>query len=232
MVSTNNTERELAQAKYNELLEGNNGAARSKSKSPRRIRRKREPLPDPPPVDVEVGLTMMPSNIALPPASQAEHSHLPHKSSTSSPYPTKSKKAPRRPHTSAGPRDNSNEFRREANLYERKRPDHRYSTNVMPSSDIVVDGSGGGVSALINSFVRKRTTTPRLCPSGCSSSSSLQGREHAAVDLHLPDAIADARPRAIQPETELSRIEIQNRRSSRDIFGYFRKKIILGDRDG
>jgi hypothetical protein len=153
---------------------------------------------------------------------------------TCSPYPTKSKKAPRRPHTSAGPRDNMNEFRRDANLYERKRPDHRYTSGVIDSSEVVVDG-GGGVSAfttVFSSFVRKRTVTPRLLPSGSSSSSSLHDREDANVDLHLPEAASDSRPRAMQAEAELSRVEVQNRRSSKDILGYFKRKRILADRDG
>lgn len=119
-------------------------------------------------------------------------------------------------------------------MYERKRPDHLYPSDVIGSSDVAVDG-GGGVSAfttVFSSFVRKRTATPRLCPSGSSSSSSLHGREDANVGLHLPEAISDSRPRAMQTEAELSRIEVQNRRSSKDILGYFKRKRVLADRDG
>jgi len=125
-----------------------------------------------------------------------------------------------------------NEFRRDANLYERKRPDHRYTSDVIDSSEVVVDG-GGGVSAfttVFSSFVRKRTVTPRLLRSGSSSSSSLHGREDANVDLHLSETASDSRPRAMQ--AELSRVEVQSRRSSKDILGYFKRKRILADRDG
>ncbi|EAU88046.2 hypothetical protein CC1G_10819 [Coprinopsis cinerea okayama7 len=85
VVSTNESERQLALAKYAELAESSSGAAisseymvRSKSKSPRRLKDGKLP-PD------------LPPSPALPPGSGG----------------SRKPKTPRRPHTSAGPRDKS-----------------------------------------------------------------------------------------------------------------------------
>ena len=85
VVSTNEAERELALAKYNELQDAMviDGNVRSKSKSPRRARPDREELIPPSP-SVNTISNAVPS--------------------TSSPY-SRSKPSSRRPHTSAGPRD-------------------------------------------------------------------------------------------------------------------------------
>lgn len=185
------------------------------------------------------GLSVIPANFAHPApksATYAEHGHgHSHKASLASAlsHQKKSKKTPRRPHTSAGPRDNSNnlsEFRREAGLYERKRPSagHLCPHEVIATSEVVVDG-GGSVSALttaLSSFVKRRTVTPRLSPSGNSSTSSLRNSANENEEA-VPDR---SRMQAI--ENELSRIDVQSRRSSIDILGIFKRKRVFGDRDG
>jgi len=83
VVSTNNAERQLAITKYNELLDSAHREYRSKSKSPRWARADREDLPPSP----------------LPSAGVTNTTHM----STGRGSKTRSA---RRPHTSAGPRDN------------------------------------------------------------------------------------------------------------------------------
>lgn len=83
IISTNNAERQLAITKYNELLDSAHREYRSKSKSPRWARADREDLPPSP----------------LPSADATNTTHM----STSRGSKTR---FTRRPHTSAGPRDN------------------------------------------------------------------------------------------------------------------------------
>ncbi|KAJ7046603.1 hypothetical protein C8F04DRAFT_877543, partial [Mycena alexandri] len=87
VVSTNETERQLALSKYNDARYD---GARSKSKSPRRTHRQADNAPP------------LPAS-----ASRAEHPHRVSASSSHYPASASSSKPPRRPHTSAGVRDKS-----------------------------------------------------------------------------------------------------------------------------
>ncbi len=86
VVSTNNAERQLAITKYNELLDSAHREYRSKSKSPRWIRLDREELPPSPLPSAGVTLTTNTTPLSTGHGSKTKFS--------------------RRPHTSAGPRDN------------------------------------------------------------------------------------------------------------------------------
>jgi hypothetical protein len=242
VVSTNEAERQIALSKYNELLYASyNTTSRSKSKSPRRIRRDREQLPSPPASPSDLG-----SNIAvIPPApqsaSQVEDSRHPIRSSlVSTPYGTKrKKKSHRRPHTSAGPSDSSNDFRIQPGPFERLKPDEERSCSpdkvVADDVPVVVagDNSGNGETSTTppSSFGWKRIMAPAL-----SVTTSFPG------SLRIRDNVNDSDGKLFEPqidrsqirawEEELARIEIQSRRSSKDIFSIFKRKRVHVARDG
>ena len=221
VVSTNASERQIALAKYNELLQS---SLRSKSKSPRRSRRDREPLPSPPqsPPGTAQGDHAMNSLGLLTSKSVGhEHSstsaHPVKKSAASSPYGPKNKKSMRRPHTSAGPRDKSSEFQRELIPYERKRPNEEH-----PFNDEEVRRIPNGVVerakiATTNSLEGKRmSVAPVLTP---NASTPANGN----YDARAVEIVMD--PHKVRAwEEELLRIEVQSRRSSRDMLGVFKRK--------
>lgn len=126
----------------------------------------------------------------------------------------------RRPHTSAGPRDKSNEFQRELAPYERKRPDeeHPFNDDEVMARGIpngVVDGGGGGSgtpSTTPNSLGRKRMSVSPVLTSNTSTPAT------RAVEIVMD-------PNQVRAwEEELLRIEVQSRRSSRDMLGVFKRK--------
>lgn len=182
-------------------------------------------------------------------ATQAEHAlshdHTYKGTSASSPYGSGSrtrKKSSRRPHTSAGPRDSSNEFRRELAPYEWKSPDEGHppfdATEVIArglSRGVIVDGgSGSGTSTRTpRSFGRKRISVvaPALSSGSSSHGSSVYSRGNTSDDTRQVEIVVD--PMQVQAwEEELARIEVQSRRSSKDMLGIFKRKRVHVDTDG
>lgn len=153
---------------------------------------------------------------------------------------TKSKKSHRRPHTSAGPSNSSNEFRRmDAAPYERKRPDQEQHTDeekVSNSSEITVRGPlrvaietrtvdrMGSISPTTST--RKRTIiAPAMSGSTSSNSGSTKVGSESSDDGSLPESSLD--PNQVRAwEEELARIESRSRRSSKDMFSIFKRKRV------
>lgn len=185
VVSTNEAERQLALSKYNDATDG----ARSKSKSPRRSRRLHD---DAPPI----------------PASTSRAQHSP-RVSTSLHYSPATSKPPRRPHTSAGPRDKS---RTGASVSE-----HEAEANKMNSEDVfrrrrgARPGTGADAeiaashSAGMGYFNKPRTVT--AIDSGESASSRSLSTSTSSADSNPSDEVREW-------EEELIRIELRSRRSS------------------
>ena len=142
------------------------------------------------------------------------------KPAASSPYGPKKKKSMRRPHTSAGPRDKSNEFQRELVPYERKRPDkeHPFNDDEVAARGIPNGVVDGGTPLATNSLGGKRMSmAPVLKP---NTSTSASGNNY---DTRTVEIVMD--PHKVRAwEEELLRIEVQSRRSSRDMLGVFKRK--------
>ncbi|KAJ7489881.1 hypothetical protein B0H11DRAFT_2010794 [Mycena galericulata] len=203
VVSTNEAERQLALSKYNDALYSSySDGGRSKSKSPRRSRRLHD---DAPPLPAS--------------ASRAEHPHR--VSASSSHYSSASpSKQPRRPHTSAGPRDKSRTggsiSGREtegketdvAELFRRRRgarPDTGADAEVATSHSI-----GKGY------FNASLTVTTGAVDSGGSASSTSLSASSSSTSSNQSDEVREW-------EEELARIEMKSRRSS-DLAGFATKR--------
>ncbi|KAJ7090048.1 hypothetical protein C8R43DRAFT_1050472 [Mycena crocata] len=184
VVSTNEAERQLALSKYNDAVYSNGG--RSKSKSPRRTRRLND---DAPPLPAS--------------ASHAEHSHRVSSSSSAS-----SPKPPRRPHTSAGPRDKSrtggsvsgreteSKETEVGGLFRRRRgprPDTGGDAEIAASHSV-----GKGY------FNAPLTVTTAAADSGGSASSTSLSTSSSSVDSNPSDEVREW-------EEELARIEMRSR---------------------
>jgi hypothetical protein len=222
IVSTNEAERQLALAKYNEIQDAMivNHTSRSKSKSPRRSRPERED--------------------AIPPSPGVPSSY--HRSKSSS----------RRPHTSAGPRDkpvnfaggayehprahdgeasgraNSSEGNGEGSsnatpAATKRRSDGAILRTTRPdrvwgSANGLIGGSKNSMS-LWSTVHSNGVSPPRVkdVPSGSStsttaSSSSLSSSSYGGAESDLSDHVKEW-------EEELARIEIRSRHSS-DLLGF------------
>lgn len=216
VVSTNNAERQLAITKYNEMLDTANQEYRSKSKSPRRRRADREELPPSP----------LPSASST---SKVGTAHMPgatlHSSSSS-----KSRSTPRRPHTSAGPRDKpssgprletSSFGGRARDDYEaepcgevyKKRKSSRFDEatggRTRPDSS-QSEAKRSGKSYFFSSSAPKMGSVPSgSSTSTTASSSSISSSSHGESESdHMREW-----------EAELARIEMRSRRSS-DLLGF------------
>ncbi|KAF7338439.1 hypothetical protein MVEN_02069800 [Mycena venus] len=217
VVSTNDAERQLALSKYNDSY---SDSARSKSKSPRRSsRRTNEDGTNAPPLPAS--------------ASRAEHRVSSSTSHYSSGSP--SSKPPRRPHTSAGPRDKSrtgvgsvSASDAETKDTERRDP-FRRRRGTRPDT-----GNGAGADAEIaashrdgsKSYSRAPsaplTVTTTLVDSGSASSTSLStSTSSSSVDSNPSDEMREW-------EEELARIEMRSRRSS-DLVGFANKRRRPGE---
>ena len=231
VVSTNDSERQLAMSKYNQLVNAAVDAYRSKSKSPRRSRRDRDALPSPPssPPAENQGVHLHPKS-----AMQIEPSARPHTKPNSTLKPKKA----RRPHTSAGPSDSkASEFRLVSSPYERERqrPDEehpfnptevtrkgmplRVAVNLEPSTS-----DSGSLSSPPSAFTRKRTAAPTMSSASSTSQSQTSGDESERSTLDKKQVHAW--------EAELARIESASWRSSIDMFGIFKRKRVALTRDG
>jgi len=225
IVSTNAGERQVALSKYNELLNTTlSPSSRSKSKSPRRSRRDADLLDLPPP-PIPSGKFKNGSNST---GNVAEDStgHRGSKVTT-----------PRRPHTSAGPRDKSFEFAR--------RPEQPYVEGRDTSGSGVL-GNGSESNAArpgsSPSEVKRRsgmvykgcsffTSAPRLgtTASGSSTGTSVSGSMTASTSRSTTSSVSsnashvgNERDRLQEWEAELAKIEVQSRKSS-DILGFASK---------
>ncbi|KAK0503107.1 hypothetical protein EDD18DRAFT_1136397 [Armillaria luteobubalina] len=197
VVSTNDTERQLALANYESLQQEN---LRSKSKSPRRSRRTHDDLPGTP--------------VPRPPSERSD-GHAVSSGSSRQPASHSAKgKAPiRRPHTSAGPRDMLAKF-------SVSRPPER---EPVPSLDVfkrikyhrpgtMDSGSRNGSQYLY---------APRMsvAPSGSSTSSGTSSMTSITSSTSSCRSLEEVR----EWEQELARIELQSRRSS-DLIGFAYKR--------
>ncbi|KAK7015011.1 hypothetical protein R3P38DRAFT_3362109 [Favolaschia claudopus] len=212
IVSTNAAERQLALSKYNDVYPDN---ARSKSKSPRRSSRR--------PEEDNTNMPPLPAS-----ASRAEHSHRV-SSSTSPRSSASSSKPPRRPHTSAGPRDKT-------------RTGSSASTSEGQTKDIVRKdpfrrrresrpGTGMSADSVIASsqYTKGYSHTPPLTvattpiDSGASASSaSLSASTSSSPEGSNPS------DEMREWEEELARIEMRSRRSS-DLVGFANKRRKPGE---
>ncbi|KIM49441.1 hypothetical protein M413DRAFT_438626 [Hebeloma cylindrosporum] len=226
IVSTNEAERQLALAKYNEMQDAMivNPSSRSKSKSPRRSRPEREdPIPPSPGV----------SDLA---------------NATSSSYRSKSRS--RRPHTSAGPRDKPVNFA--GGAYERPRGQDGEASGHANGSE----GNGEGSSNSTGAAAKRRSdgvimrstrpdrngligggknsmsfwstvhsngvSPPRVkgVPSGNSTSTTASS---SSVSSSSHGGESDKSDHMKEWEEELARIEMRSRRSS-DLLGFSGKR--------
>ncbi|KAL0947100.1 hypothetical protein HGRIS_013238 [Hohenbuehelia grisea] len=222
VVSTNEAERHLALSKYNEQPDSSldpNG--RSKSKSPRgRVRRERDS--DVPPTP--------PARPSRPPSpSSSATSNLPklhvgsHQLSSSS---GKVKSSSRRPHTSAGPRDNVFGFggalanrAKEAGADDSAK-DVQRKRMTLDASRTRPQTPSEGIKGPSKYFFAQRMSS--------SSSGSKDSAKSTRSSLNAPPPApvrAGGSPEEVKAwEEELSRIEIQSRRSS-DVLGFAYKRL-------
>jgi hypothetical protein len=210
-VSTSEAERQLALSKYNELLCASyNTTHRSKSKSPRRTRREREVLPSPPqsPQDASLNIPIVPP---LPKSPDDTRAHG-HTNRMSTPYGMKpKKKSNRRPHTSAGPSDMSNEFRMQPNPFERLKPENTAVSNSVVDNapmGVVPDcsGDGGIPTTPPSSFGWKKIVAPALSVTTGFQMGSPRSRDNVNDDRRLFDSRVD-QPQTRGWDDELTRIE-------------------------
>ncbi|KAF7322828.1 hypothetical protein HMN09_00062200 [Mycena chlorophos] len=166
IVSTNDAERQLALSKFDEARYSEGG--RSKSKSPRRSQRQPDTAPP------------LPAS-----ASRAEHHRISASTSNTS-SPSSSTRQPRRPHTSAGPRDKA-------------RPPPIENRSVPPPVDVF----SPPVPA----------SAPPLPPPPLMLSTSDNG-SHTTLDTSVSSDSSNQSDEIREWEEELQRIELRSRRSS------------------
>ncbi|KAJ6496508.1 hypothetical protein C8R47DRAFT_1114347 [Mycena vitilis] len=203
VVSTNEAERQLALSKYNDA---HSDGPRSKSKSPRRSRRLND---DAPPLPAS--------------ASRAESSHR--FSSSSSHYSSGSaSKAPRRPHTSAGPRDKSRtddsvsgaetKETEPGDLFRRRRGTRPGTAADAETATVNHSHSVGKGKGYFNGDGPLTVTTADS--GGSASSTSLSTSTSSSASSSPSDEVREW-------EEELARIEMRSRRSS-DLVGFANKR--------
>lgn len=229
VVSTNDAERQLAISKYNDLLDTSCPAGtRSKSKSPRRTRREREELHAAPP-SAPMGAGFGPLMAVAPPHfPRAEHKHK--MSSASSPFPGGKAKppTPRRPHTSAGPRDTPCGLGADAGFARMQDADgtcRRRRAGTRPES------AEGGAPAK-RAFGQRWLVAPRMgAQHSAGTSATSSGAPSPTGSIGAGEgarAVDQGQVRAW--EEELARIELQSRRSTADMLGFAckRKRVRCG----
>ncbi|KAJ7582822.1 hypothetical protein C8J56DRAFT_955818 [Mycena floridula] len=208
VLGVNDSERHVALSKYNDALYSSSSDhnSRSKSKSPRRTKKDRERPPVPSPAS----------------ASRADHAHKPSSASTQN-YPGSSKTtSPRRPHTSAGPRDKVHSFtaprRDERNL--RAAPPEPTE----PAGD--EDGRSGAM------FKRWKSAGPPsekafLAPSRMSTAASGSSTSSTSISASMSTSSVSSSSQESDDvkewEKELAKIEVRSRRSS-DMLGFLSKR--------
>ncbi|KAJ7752027.1 hypothetical protein B0H16DRAFT_1547146 [Mycena metata] len=205
VVSTNETERQLALSKYNDAR---SEGARSKSKSPRRTHRQTD---DAPPLPAS--------------ASRAEHPHRVSASSSHYSASASSSKPPRRPHTSAGVRDKSrmgvsvSEPENSKDTDPRLGDEFRRRRAMRPDTDRDVE-IGVSHRAGKGHFNPPLTVATTAVDSGGSGSST-----SLSTSSNSPDSNSDE---VREWEEELARIEMRSRRSS-DLVGFATRRLRPGE---
>ncbi|KAF5365610.1 hypothetical protein D9758_003182 [Tetrapyrgos nigripes] len=212
VVSTNDTERRLAMSRSHESLVE---SSRSKSKSPRRSRRDREDTtPEPP----------LPSS-----ATRLEHPHSASSSSHYSNIPPKGKSVPRRPHTSAGPRDKSafsasNRMHMNAPYARTNDASESRGGSVMDDSSPYRRKMRPGTASTIG-VTKSNAVGHVFAPLSTirSSGTSGSGRRSTTSTTSTTTTSASAEESIREWEEELARIELKSRRSS-DLLGFGLKR--------
>ncbi|KAF8921458.1 hypothetical protein CPB85DRAFT_1428441 [Mucidula mucida] len=196
IVSTNDAERQLALSNYND---SQRDATRSKSKSPRRSRKATDDVPLPP-TPTQASTSQRPVSRPADPSSSS--------ASTSVVRPSTSKpKTPRRPHTSAGPRDMATKF--EVSADQRR----KFSR---PGTMETGSGGAGPIRTRDSMYAPRMTSGPS---GGSTSSASSNSMTSGTSASSASRGSADIR----EWEQELARIELQSRRSS-DLLGFGMKR--------
>ena len=163
----------------------------------------------------------------------------------STPYgPKPKKKSHRRPHTSAGPSDKSNEFRIQPSTFERLKPEEgdvrspdARNPDVAVADNIRLvaaddSGNSGTSPTPPSSFGWKKIVAPALSVTTSFHGVTLRNRDIVSDDGRLfePAPIDQSQIRAW--EEEVARIESQSRRTGKDIFSMFKRKRMHVAREG
>ncbi|KAJ3883754.1 hypothetical protein F5051DRAFT_457354 [Lentinula edodes] len=204
--STNDAERRLAISKTRSQ---SSSEARSKSKSPRRTRRKLEDSPEPVPSTSTSGLKPPP------------HPRVPPSPTSSS---SKRKDSiPRRPHTSAGPRDSSssNFSTPKVSLETVPIPSNSSLDTAAPSKKRPATTSMIGGSSDIQTTQNIHAFSPIISLFSTPSTSSGRSSTLESTECHKDESSSAA---VREWEAELAKIELKSRRSS-DLLGFkFKRK--------
>ncbi|KAJ3811540.1 hypothetical protein F5876DRAFT_39439 [Lentinula aff. lateritia] len=205
--STNDAERRLAISKTRSQ---SSSETRSKSKSPRRTRRKLEDTPEPVPSTSPSGLKP-PSHPRVPPNPTASSSK-------------RKDSIPRRPHTSAGPRDStsSNFSTPKASLETVPIPSNSSLDIAAPSKKRPATTSMIGGSSDIQTTRNLHAFSPIISLSSTpSTSSGSRSSTLQSTECHKDESSSAA---VREWEAELVKIELKSRRSS-DLLGFkFKRK--------
>ena len=236
IVSTNEAERQLALAKYNDLLSSfhSSGAGRSKSKSPRRIRRDRE-------ADIPPSPAPFQGSAKFPSPSTGSADELSTEQSNLNPKVART----RRPHTSAGPRDKPYYFAGPSV------PDEHVDSRGHSSRQRRTNGQNGKVdhparTGASQSEPSKRrsgivsnifSTSPKIMttPSGSSGSGSTTAYSSTSDGLSgstssSGSSVSDERDVKMKEwEQELAKIELLSRKTSDMLgFSWMRRRLTGG----
>ncbi|KAG6919977.1 hypothetical protein DXG01_013326 [Tephrocybe rancida] len=233
IVSTNEAERKLAVSKYNDILSNHvERSGRSKSKSPRRTKRELDLDLPPPPAPFLSANKQNNSTGSVKPANGANSS------SNGGRVPT-----PRRPHTSAGPRDNKafesthvrmayrSDTKESEDVFRRRREDTSGFMKV-PSrpetSQGVPSKRRSGMGSLFSSAPKMSAAV-----SGSSNGTSASGSASEGVSRSTSSSVSSHEPEAgpadkmREWEEELAKIEMRSRKSS-DMLSFFGRKRSSG----
>lgn len=234
VVSTNEAERQLAITRFNEAIQASLEKGRSKSKSPRRTRKDRHDGEEIPPSPAwKVGSTSA-STGSVTGASGLTASGGGGGSSSKTP-------APRRPHTSAGPRDKASfdfagarlesaynrEQRVNAEDVQQRRPESKSKSNSRPSTS-QGESKGQGRSRSTMKGYSFFGSAPRIGTALSGSSSGTNGSATgtsrsatSSVSSASESETGDDKMR--EWEEELAKIEMKSRKSS-DMLGFAGKR--------
>ncbi|KAG6821182.1 hypothetical protein H0H93_005402 [Arthromyces matolae] len=221
IVSTNEAERKLAVSKYNELLL-NQGERRSKSKSPRRSRRDVDAPPPLPPFQLSAKQSSSAGSV---------------KESLSGPS---SSSRPRRPHTSAGPRDKAayrlaepSRHGVDENVF-RGRVENSLGPHLMKVPSRPETSPGVPASKRRSGMGGFFSSTPKVSTTWSgSSNTSGSGSVSRSTSSSVSSPEIDAGPmdKMREWEEELAKIEMRSRKSS-DMLGFGRKRSAGGTSKG
>ncbi|KAG6831308.1 hypothetical protein H0H92_011515 [Tricholoma furcatifolium] len=224
-VSTNEAERKLALSKYSELLGAQvERTGRSKSKSPRRGRREMDSDLPPPPAPFK--------------ASSKQTNSTGNVTGSGNGASGSSSGRPRRPHTSAGPRDNKAfdfstaqarmDYRaggsKDDDIFRRREEEGLKAPSRPESSQGVPSKRSSGMGKFFSSAPKMSTG-----PSGSSNSASASGSTSGSVSRSASSSVSSPEPdagpadRMREWEEELAKIEMLSRQSS-NLLGFGRKR--------